>query len=68
MRVVVVAPGVSVKAALRSLEGQTPPRRIGEWDAFRLASMWTFAIRASAGAAGASPDPAHHTQKARGFQ
>lgn len=38
-RIVVVAPGVSVRAALRSLEGGTAPRRIGEWDAFRLASL-----------------------------
>jgi hypothetical protein len=39
MRVVVVAPGVSVGSALRSLEGRPRPRRIGEWDAFRLASL-----------------------------
>jgi hypothetical protein len=39
MRVVVVAPGVSVKRALRSLEGGVRSRRIGRWDAFRLASL-----------------------------
>jgi hypothetical protein len=52
MRVVVVAPGVSVRAALRSLEGRRQPRRLGEWDAFRLASLrstgrlrWDGALR-----------------------
>jgi hypothetical protein len=39
MRVVVVSPGVSVKRALRSLEGGTVSRRIGAWGAFRLASL-----------------------------
>jgi hypothetical protein len=39
MRVVVVAPGVSVKRALRSLEGGRVSRRIGAWGAFRLASL-----------------------------
>ncbi len=39
MRVVVVAPGVSVKRALRSLEGEVESRRIGRWGAFRLASL-----------------------------
>lgn len=39
MRVVVVAPGVSVRRALRSLEGGVTSERIGEWDAFRLASL-----------------------------
>ena len=39
MRVVVVAPGVSVKRALRSLEGRADSRRIGRWGAFRLASL-----------------------------
>lgn len=39
MRVVVVAPGVSVRRALRSLEGGTESRRIGAWEAFRLASL-----------------------------
>jgi hypothetical protein len=39
MRVVVVAPGVSVRRSLRSLEGGRRSRRIGEWDAFRLASL-----------------------------
>src|SRR5690606_3883189 len=39
MRIVVVAPGVSVRKALRSLEGGLQSRRIGEWDAFRLASL-----------------------------
>lgn len=39
MRVVVVAPGVSVARALRSLEGGRTSRRIGTWDAFRLASL-----------------------------
>jgi hypothetical protein len=39
MRVVVVAPGVSVRRALRSLEGGKQSRRIGHWDAFRLESL-----------------------------
>jgi len=39
MRVVVVAPGVSVTRALRSLEGRAESRRIGRWGAFRLASL-----------------------------
>jgi hypothetical protein len=39
MRVIVVAPGVGVRRALRSLEGGRASRRIGEWDAFRLASL-----------------------------
>lgn len=39
MRVVVVAPGVAVGRALRSLEGGATSRRIGRWDAFRLASL-----------------------------
>jgi hypothetical protein len=39
MRVVVVAPGVSVRRALRSLEGGAEPHRIGRWGAFRLASL-----------------------------
>lgn len=39
MRLVVVAPGVSVRTALHSLEGRRRSRRIGEWDAFRLASL-----------------------------
>lgn len=39
MRVVVVAPGISVRRALRSLEGRVVSRRIGRWDAFRLASL-----------------------------
>jgi hypothetical protein len=39
MRVVVVAPGVPVRRALQSLEGGRESRRIGEWDAFRLASL-----------------------------
>jgi len=39
MRVVVVAPGVSVRAALRSLEGGKQSRRIGQWGAFRLESL-----------------------------
>ena len=39
MRVVVVAPGVSVRRALRSLEGGTQSRRIGHWGAFRLESL-----------------------------
>ena len=52
MRVVVVAPGVSVKRALRSLEGGPGSRRIGRWDAFRLGSLrsvgelrWTGTLR-----------------------
>ncbi len=52
MRVVVVAPGVSVRRALRSLEGGVASRRIGRWDAFRLASLrsvgelsWTGRLR-----------------------
>jgi hypothetical protein len=51
-RIVVVAPGVSVKRALRSLEGGRESRRIGRWDAFRLASLrsvaqltWTGRLR-----------------------
>lgn len=39
MRVVVVAPGVSARRALRSLEGGKESRRIGHWDAFRLESL-----------------------------
>lgn len=39
MRIVVVSPGVSVKRALDSLEGQKESRRIGDWGAFRLASL-----------------------------
>jgi len=39
MRVVVVAPGVSVRKALRSLEGGKQSRRIGHWGAFRLESL-----------------------------
>jgi len=39
MRVVVVAPGMSVRRALRSLEGGKQSRRIGHWDAFRLESL-----------------------------
>lgn len=52
MRIVVVAPGVSVKRALRSVEGGVESRRIGEWNAFRLASLrsvgelrWTGRLR-----------------------
>lgn len=52
MRVVVVAPGISVRRALRSLEGGVESRRIGRWDAFRLASLrsvgdlrWTGRLR-----------------------
>lgn len=52
MRVVVVAPGVAVRRALRSLEGGAEPRRIGRWGAFRLASLrsvgelsWTGRLR-----------------------
>lgn len=52
MRIVVVAPGVSVTRALRSLEGGVESRRIGRWDAFRLASLrsvgelsWTGRLR-----------------------
>ena len=52
MRIVVVAPGVSIKRALRSLEGGKKSRRIGRWDAFRLASLrsvaeltWTGRLR-----------------------
>lgn len=51
-RVVVVAPGVSVARALRSLEGGRESRRIGRWGAFRLASLrsvaeltWTGRLR-----------------------
>jgi hypothetical protein len=51
-RLVVVAPGVSVKRALRSLEGGRESRRIGRWGAFRLASLrsvaeltWTGRLR-----------------------
>lgn len=39
MRVVVVAPGVSVRRALGALEGGRVSRRLGRWDAFRLASL-----------------------------
>lgn len=39
MRVVVIAPGVPVRRALRSLEGGTQSRRIGHWGAFRLESL-----------------------------
>ena len=52
MRVVVVAPGISVRRALRSLEGRAESRRIGAWGAFRLASLrsvgelrWTGRLR-----------------------
>jgi hypothetical protein len=52
MRVVVVAPGVSVRRALRSLEGGVESRRIGRWNAFRLGSLrsagelrWTGTLR-----------------------
>jgi hypothetical protein len=52
MRIVVVAPGISVRKALRSLEGGVQSRRIGQWDAFRLASLrpngelrWTGRLR-----------------------
>ncbi|MGD9573371.1 MAG: hypothetical protein AB7V62_15950 [Thermoleophilia bacterium] len=38
-RVVVVAPGVSVRRALHSLEGGKTSQRIGEWDAFRLRTL-----------------------------
>jgi hypothetical protein len=51
-RLVVVSPGVSVKRALRSLEGGRESRRIGRWGAFRLASLrsvaeltWTGTLR-----------------------
>ncbi|MEW6581743.1 MAG: hypothetical protein AB1416_03170 [Actinomycetota bacterium] len=51
-RVVAVAPGVPVRRALRSLEGGVVSRRIGRWDAFRLASLrqtgdhtWTARLR-----------------------
>lgn len=39
MRLDAVAPGVSVRRALRSLEGDVPSRRIKRWGAFRLASL-----------------------------
>lgn len=39
MRVLAVAPGVSVQRALRVVEGQQTPGRIGAWDAFRLGSL-----------------------------
>lgn len=39
MRLVVVSPGVSVRRALRSLEGRRVSQRIGEWDAFRLGTL-----------------------------
>jgi hypothetical protein len=50
MRIVVVAPGVPVRRALRFLEGGREPRRIGRWGAFRLASLratgdWSWAGR-----------------------
>lgn len=52
MRIVAVAPGISVKRALRSLEGGVRSRRIGRWGAFRLASLrqvddltWTARLR-----------------------
>ncbi len=52
MRVVVVAPGIPVRRALHSLEGGVTSERIGEWDAFRLASLrstarlrWSGALR-----------------------
>jgi hypothetical protein len=52
MRMVVVAPGVSVRRALRALEGGAEPRPIGRWGAFRLASLrsvgelrWTGRLR-----------------------
>lgn len=52
MRVDVVAPGVRVGRALRSLEGGVESRRIGAWGAFRLASLrpvgelrWTGMLR-----------------------
>ena len=52
MRVVVVAPGVSVRRALRSLEGGVESRRLGRWGAFRLGSLrstgelrWTGTLR-----------------------
>jgi hypothetical protein len=52
MRVDVVAPGVPVRRALRSLEGEVRSRRIGRWGAFRLASLrsvgrleWTGRLR-----------------------
>lgn len=55
MRIVAVAPGVGVRAALRSLEGGRVSRRIGDWGAFRLASMrsvgrlhWTARLRPGA--------------------
>lgn len=52
MRVVAVAPGVSVRRALRWLEGGVQSRRVGAWGAFRLASLrqvddlrWTARMR-----------------------
>jgi hypothetical protein len=52
VRVVVVAPGTSVRTALRSLEGGVTPRSLGRWDAFRLGSLrsvgrlrWEGALR-----------------------
>lgn len=53
MRIDAVAPGVSVRGALRSLEGGVTSRRINQWSAFRLASLrrvgddltWTARLR-----------------------
>ena len=52
MRVDVIAPGVPVRRALRSLEGGVESKRIGTWGAFRLASLrsvgelrWTGKLR-----------------------
>lgn len=52
MRVVVVAPGIGPRRALRAVEGGRGPGRIGRWDAFRLGSLrqtaplrWRGALR-----------------------
>jgi hypothetical protein len=54
MRVIAVAPGISIARALKVVEGGVGPRRIGARDAFRLQTLrrvgdlhWTARLRPS---------------------